>query len=173
VYKGPRSEGGPVMVMFHGGGYILGGLENEESLCRQWCKEFNGVSVNVDYRLAPDFIFPTAQYDAYDSVQWVSAHPNVHGGDLSKGFILAGISAGANLACTASHLARDDGLTPKITGLSLSIPSLMAPQAVPERWKDEYKSREENKDGLILNQDAIAFFRSRSRSPKPIQAGRS
>lgn len=150
------------MVMFHGGGFILGGLENEESLCRQWCKKFNGISINVGYRLAPEFVFPTAPLDAYDSVKWTAANSAIHGGDLSKGFILAGISAGANLACTVSHLARDDGMTPKISGLSLGIPSLLSPQAVPDKWKSEYRSREENRDALILNQDSITYFRRRS-----------
>jgi acetyl esterase/lipase len=148
------------MVMVHGGGYVLGGLENEEALCRQWCTEFDGVSLNVDYRLAPDFAFPTAPHDAYNAVKWTAANSHVHGGDLSKGFIVGGISAGANLVCSVSHLARDDGMTPKITGLFLSIPSLLEPLAVPEKWKSEYKSREENKNALVLNQDAISFFRS-------------
>lgn len=59
------------MVMLHGGGWILGGLENEALLCRKWCEEFNGVSVNVDYRLAPEFKFPIPVHDCYDVVKWV------------------------------------------------------------------------------------------------------
>ena len=162
VYSGPDSSGGPVMVMLHGGGFVLGGLDNEASLCRQWCKEFDGVSINVDYRLAPEFVFPTAPLDAYDAVKWTASNPKIHGGDLSKGFIVAGISAGANLTCVLSHMARDDELNPKLTGLFLSIPSLLSPSAVPDKWKSEYNSREENKLGLILNADALALFRSMS-----------
>lgn len=160
VYRGPNSQGGPVLVMLHGGGWVLGGLENEAHLCQEWCKRFNGVSVNVDYRLAPEFVFPTAVHDAFDAVKWTAANVDVHGGDPTKGFIVGGISAGANLACTVTHLARDEGMLPKLTGVYLSIPSLLSPQAVPDKLKSEYTSREENAQALILNSDAIAFFRS-------------
>lgn len=150
------------MVMLHGGGWILGDLENEAQLCKVWCKEFKGVAINVDYRLAPEVKFPVPLNDCYDAVKWTVTNPGIHGGDLSTGFIVAGISAGANMACVISHLARDDNLMPKITGLYLSIPSLLSPQAVPDKWQSEYKSREEHKMGLILNAEAIALFRSMS-----------
>lgn len=160
TYHGPKSKNGPVLVVFHGGGWVLGGLENEALLCRKWCTMFDGVSINVDYRLAPEHKFPTAVHDCYDTILWTARNPNKHVGDLTKGFIVAGISAGANMAASCSHLARDDDLKPEITGLYLGIPSLLAPEAVPERWKSEYKSREENKDAPILNAGAIALFRS-------------
>jgi acetyl esterase/lipase len=50
--------GSPVLVMYHGGGYCLGGLDNEALLCRKWAAEFGGVGVNVEYRLAPENLFP-------------------------------------------------------------------------------------------------------------------
>lgn len=160
VYRGPQSDGGPVMVMLHGGGFALGGLDNEAHLCRQWCQEFNGVSINVEYRLAPEFKFPVAVYDGYDAVKWAADNPSVHGGNLAKGFIVAGISAGANIACTISHLARDDNLTPRLTGVYLSIPAVLSPEAVPERLKGDYKSRQENQDALVLDNKAVALFGS-------------
>ncbi|KFY14233.1 hypothetical protein V492_02762 [Pseudogymnoascus sp. VKM F-4246] len=159
VYSSQNSRGGPVLVVFHGGGWVLGDLENEALLCRQFCEEFNGVSINVDYRLAPEFRFPTAVYDCYDALKWVAKNPDKHGGDLHKGFIVAGVSAGANMAISSSHLARDETLTPELTGVWLNIPSVMAPEAVPEKWKSEYISREENKDAPILNQASISLFR--------------
>ncbi|OAA60211.1 alpha/beta hydrolase fold-3 domain-containing protein [Niveomyces insectorum RCEF 264] len=159
VYHGPASQGGPVMVMLHGGGWVLGGLDNEALLCRTWCEEVNGVSINVDYRLAPEVKFPVPVFDCYDAVKWVAANSDIHGGNLAKGFVIAGISAGANMACVISHLARDEGMLPPLTGTYLSIPSLLAPQAVPTRWRSEYKSREENKNAPILNEGAISLFR--------------
>lgn len=57
--------------MLHGGGFALGGLDNEALLCRRWCAEYGGVSVNVDYRLAPEHKFPVPVYDSYDAVKWV------------------------------------------------------------------------------------------------------
>jgi acetyl esterase/lipase len=65
------AKSGPVLVVLHGGGWILGGLENEQPLCRKFVQELGGVSFNVDYRLAPEFKFPTAVYDSYDALLWV------------------------------------------------------------------------------------------------------
>jgi acetyl esterase/lipase len=161
VYQGPKSHGGPVMVMLHGGGWVLGGLDNEALLCRMWVEEVDGVCVNVDYRLAPEVTFPVPVYDCYDAIKWTAENAQIHGGDLDKGFVVAGVSAGANMACSVCHLARDDQLQPRISGTYLSIPSLLAPEAVPDRWKPLYTSREENKDAPILNAGAIALFRSK------------
>lgn len=71
VYQGPKSNGGPALVMLHGGGFCLGGLDNEALLCRNFCNEFGGVSVNVDYRLSPEFKFPIPVFDCYDALKWV------------------------------------------------------------------------------------------------------
>ncbi|KAH7379120.1 Alpha/Beta hydrolase protein [Phaeosphaeria sp. MPI-PUGE-AT-0046c] len=159
TYRPRRGKPGPVLVILHGGGWVLGGLDNEALLCRTWAEKFYGVAVNVDYRLAPEFKFPIAVFDCYDAVRWVAANPHVYGGDLSKGFIVGGVSAGANMATTVTHLARDDTMFPSITGCWLSIPSLLAPTVVPERYKKDYLSREQNKDAPILNSGALALFR--------------
>lgn len=68
--KVPPSDGSPVFVMLHGGGYAIGGLDNETLLCRRWTK-LGGIAVNVDYRLAPEHPFPTGVHDAYDALKWV------------------------------------------------------------------------------------------------------
>jgi acetyl esterase/lipase len=70
--KSPQTGGSPVLVMYHGGGFCLGSLDNETLNCRRWVEKFGGVAVNVDYRLAPEHAFPTAVYDAYDALKWVS-----------------------------------------------------------------------------------------------------
>ncbi|KAJ9610806.1 hypothetical protein H2200_005583 [Cladophialophora chaetospira] len=155
IYRSSRSTGlGPVMVMLHGGGWVLGDLDNEALLCRKW----------VDYlaALAPEHVFPTAVYDSYDAVLWIQTAKNAvsFGGDLTKGFVVAGVSAGANMTATLSHLYRDEGHAPPITGLYLSIPSLLAPEAVPDRYKESYRSRDENKDAPVLNERALKLFRN-------------
>jgi hypothetical protein len=76
--------------------------------------------------------------------------------------VVGGISAGANLVAVISHLYRDDRLSPPITGIYLSVPVVLSPEVVPEKYKDRYLSREQNKNAPILNQDAIALFRSTS-----------
>jgi acetyl esterase/lipase len=66
-----QSGGASILVMYHGGGFCLGGLDNETLNCRRWVERFGGVAVNVDYRLAPEHAFPTAVHDAYDALKWV------------------------------------------------------------------------------------------------------
>jgi acetyl esterase/lipase len=69
--KQPPADGSPVLVMYHGGWYCLGGLENEALLCQKWVAECGGVSVNVEYRLAPEHPFPVGVNDTFDALKWV------------------------------------------------------------------------------------------------------
>ncbi|KAF2688269.1 alpha/beta-hydrolase [Lentithecium fluviatile CBS 122367] len=150
TYSRRGNREGPVMVMLHGGGWVLGGFDNEALFCRQRAEMLHGVAMNVEYRLAPGFKFPIPIYDCYDAVKWTAAHPRVHGGDLSGGFIVAGVSAGANMAATITHLARDEGMTPPITDCWLSIPSLLSPAVVPYQYKKDYLRMDPLRDeGLI------------------------
>jgi acetyl esterase/lipase len=68
----PEKAGGPLYVALHGGGFCVGGLENEEAHCRLLCSQLGVVAVNVDYRLAPEHKFPTAHDDCWDATKWVS-----------------------------------------------------------------------------------------------------
>ena len=67
----PEQAGGPLYVMYHGGGWCIGGLENEELLCRLICGKLGFVAVNEDYRLAPEHVFPVAHNDCWDATKWV------------------------------------------------------------------------------------------------------
>jgi acetyl esterase/lipase len=87
----------------------------------------------------------------------VVANLDTIGGDPSKGFILAGTSAGAGIVAVLSHLYRDDQLSPPLRGLYLSVPTVVSPEAVPEKYKDEYTSREENKDAPLMNAKMSAW----------------
>jgi acetyl esterase/lipase len=68
--KNPPVDGCPVFVVYHGGGFCLGGLDSEVVLCRSFVK-LGGIAVNVDYRLAPEHAFPVPFLDAYDALKWV------------------------------------------------------------------------------------------------------
>jgi acetyl esterase/lipase len=72
--KNISSDGCPVFVVFHGGGWVLGDLDNEIVLCRSFTK-LGGVAVNVNYRLAPENPFPIPVEDAYDALKWVRRLP--------------------------------------------------------------------------------------------------
>ena len=76
------------------------------------------------------------------------------GADLVRGFVVAGISAVANIAAVISHLHRDEKLQPPLTGVYQSIPSPMSPENVPKKYRDQHQSREQNKDAPILNEAA-------------------
>ena len=64
-------DGCPGMVVFHGGGYLVGDFETEAWLCALFTK-LGGIAVNVDYRHAPEHVFPAAIHDAFDATAWVS-----------------------------------------------------------------------------------------------------
>ncbi|TKA74431.1 hypothetical protein B0A49_02859 [Cryomyces minteri] len=156
----PPSGGSPLIVMFHGGGFVLGGLENEELNCRLFCERLGFVALNVDYRLAPEHVFPTPVNDCWDALKWAAAHASELNADPSKGFVVGGISAGGNMAAVCGHLARDEKLSPPLTGLFLSIPALLPKEAVPEKYKSKYLSLEQNKNAAILSERAIDLFTS-------------
>lgn len=78
--------------------------------------------------------------------------------DPKKGFIVGGISAGANFSAVISHLARDEHLSPSLTGVYLSIPAVVDPNSMPEKYKSEFLSHEQNKNAPILGSESIDMF---------------
>ena len=103
-----RPKGNPVgvIVYFHGGGWVLGNLDTHDTLCRRIAKESNSTVVAVDYRLSPVHRDPAALDDCYLATEWVSqnlAELGVPDGQL----VVAGDSAGGNLAAAVSLRARD------------------------------------------------------------------
>jgi acetyl esterase/lipase len=82
------------------------------------------------------------------------------GGNAAKAFIIGGISAGANICAVISHLYRDEKISPPLTGVYLSIPSLFSPEVVPERFKDQYHSLEQNANAPVLGKGSMELFAS-------------
>ena len=85
-------EGSPLIFFFHGGGFCLGTLENEEWLCRTFTKELGFVTLNLDYRLAPENKFPAASDDAWDAVKWVRT--SKYGTDNTEARLLMVLTGG-------------------------------------------------------------------------------
>ncbi|KIW22106.1 uncharacterized protein PV07_12522 [Cladophialophora immunda] len=154
----PSTKGYPLVVAFHGGGFCLGGLDGEEADCREFVKRHQCICVNVDYRLAPEYPFPTGVNDSWDALKWIAEHTAELKADPSKGFIVEGCSAGANLAAVVSLMARDKKLSPPLTGELLKIPCLLTADAVPAEYKPLYRSYEQNEDAAILPTPAIQIF---------------
>src|SRR5437667_126022 len=105
----------PVLVYFHGGGWVIGSLETHDGLCRHLANAAGTVVVSVDYRLAPEHPFPASGEDAYAATRWAAADAAVIGGD-AKRIAVGGDSAGGNLAAVVSLMARDRGGPPPHKG---------------------------------------------------------
>ena len=84
------------------------------------------------------------------------------GGDPSKAFIIGGISAGANICAVISHLYRDEKISPPLTGVYLSIPSVFRPEVTPEKYKNLYHSLEQNANAPVLGKGSMDLFNSKT-----------
>ncbi len=102
----------PVVVYFHGGGWVLGNIESHEGICRAVANAGSVIVVTVDYRRAPEHRFPAAAEDAYAATLWAADHAAEFGGDPRR-IAVAGDSAGGNLAAVTCLMARDRG-TPSV-----------------------------------------------------------
>ncbi|EXJ75455.1 uncharacterized protein A1O5_02151 [Cladophialophora psammophila CBS 110553] len=130
----PANHQSPLIVMFHGGGFCVGSPESEEQSCRNFVQAFGAVCVSAGYRLAPEFPFPYAIHDAWDALRWAAKKASSWGADPSAGFVVGGTSAGGNISAILAHLARDEGLSPPLTGQYLAIPAVLPPSVVPEKY---------------------------------------
>ena len=105
----PKGEGPfPVVVYFHGGGWLLGNLDGYDASCRSICNTTDCIVVSVAYRQAPEHKFPAAVNDAYDAVQWVIANAEKLNADGTS-VAVAGEGAGANLATVCCLKVRKEG----------------------------------------------------------------
>lgn len=96
----------PVLVYYHGGGWVRGDLDTHDELCRFLTTELGCLTVAVDYRRAPEHPFPAAVEDAYGALRWTVENAAVFGADPSR-VAVAGDSAGGNLAAVVALVARD------------------------------------------------------------------
>ncbi len=111
----------PVLVYYHGGGFVIGDLESHDGVCRLLTNGAGCVTVAVDYRLAPEAKFPAAVDDCYAATRWVSENAAQLNADPNR-LAVGGDSAGGNLAAVISILARDRK-TPKIVFQLLIYPA--------------------------------------------------
>ncbi len=105
----PSHDRLPVLLYLHGGGFVIGGLETHDSLCRQLALRSGGAVLALDYRLAPEHRFPTAVEDAWAAMAWLSKHGDTLGLDGAR-LAVGGDSAGGTLAAVCAIHARDMGL---------------------------------------------------------------
>jgi acetyl esterase len=125
----------PVIVFFHGSGFVICSIDTHDGLCRQLCNRSGMIVVSVDYALAPEQKFPAAPDDCLAATRWVAENAPAFGGDPAR-MVVAGDSAGGNLAAVTALRLRDGG------GPSLRAQLLMYP--VTDHYSagtDSYRSR--------------------------------
>ncbi len=108
VYRPVLGETLPVLVYFHGGGFVICNLDTHDRQCRSLANASRCAVISVDYRLAPEHKYPAAADDAYAATQYVAEHAAEFGVDPNR-IAVGGDSAGGNLAAVVSLLARDRG----------------------------------------------------------------
>jgi acetyl esterase/lipase len=161
----PKSSS-PLVVWYFGGGFIRGSPKDAEEACRSYVLEFGCVCVAPSYRVAPEHPFPTAITDAFDALSWAVKNAANWGADPFEGFVIAGPSAGANVAAAVTLLARDAGMHPMPTGQHLVIPQTTHPNAVPEQHKPYYLAHEDNKNAPAFT-GAFVDFILKTYNPDP------
>ena len=138
----------PVLVYYHGGGWVIGDLDTHDGVCRHLANASGCAVVSVDYRLAPEHKFPAAVEDAWAATGWVAEQSDALG--LAAGRLaVGGDSAGGNLAAVISLMARDAG-APKIAYQMLFYPGIDLSMSFP--------SQRELEEGYLLTKHNQRWF---------------
>ena len=148
VYRPVTDSALPVVVFFHGGGWVIGDLDSHDTVCHRLAAGVPAVVVSVAYRLAPEHRFPAAVEDCEAATRWVSDHAGALGGDPDR-LAVAGDSAGGNLAAVVALRARDAG------GPPLAFQLLVYPVTDATRSQPSYT---ENGTGYLLEADTMRWF---------------
>ncbi|NMI00963.1 alpha/beta hydrolase [Pseudonocardia acidicola] len=148
IYTPEGSGGKPVIVYFHGGGWVIGELDTVDRPVRGIANRTGAVIVSVDYRLAPEHRYPAAFDDSYAATVWVAEHAAELGGDPAR-IAVAGDSAGGNLAAAVALAARDRG------GPNLVAQLLIYPVT---DFAFSTRSYEENGEGYLLQRGSMTWF---------------
>ena len=148
VYRPPSEVLLPVVVYFHGGGWVIGDIASHDASCHRLAAGVPAVVVSVDYRRAPEHPFPAAVDDCEAVTAWVAGQAAALGADPTR-LAVAGDSAGGNLAAVVARRARDaDG--PPIAFQLLIYPATDMTRSLP--------SHIENGSGYLLDTDTMAWF---------------
>jgi acetyl esterase len=146
----PHGQGPfPLMVFFHGSGFVLCSLDTHDGLARNLCAGADCVVVSVDYRLAPEHKFPAAPDDCLAATRWVAQNASALNGDEGR-IMVVGDSAGGNLAAVTALRVRDEG-GPKLIGQLLIYP-------VTDYYQPGTPSMTENAEGFGLTRDGMIWF---------------
>lgn len=151
----PDDGGGrPLLVYFHGGGFVMGDLDTHDAPCRALCREADVHVLSVAYRLAPEHVFPAAVDDGYAAFRWARANAATLGADPTR-VAVGGDSAGGNIAAVVAL----DAARLKEPAPALQLLLYPATDRT-RRWRSEDLFSE----GLVLTREDVAWF---ARTYKP------
>jgi len=160
IYQPNGAAVKPVLVYFHGGGWVIGSLDAYDATCRELAQEAGCVVVSVDYRLAPEHRYPAAPEDCHAAVKWVAANAASLGAD-PKRLAVGGDSAGGNLSAVVSQMARDKG------GPAIRFQLLVYPVTDADFTRRSYI---DNAEGYLLTTAAMHWFWDHYIPSKPQRA---
>ncbi len=145
-----KGQSKPAMMYFHGGGFVIGGLESHDRLCRKLAIATGQLVIAIDYRLGPESRFPAAFLDAIDSWKWLQENAKDFGVD-PKAISVCGDSAGGLLAHLVGAVASKEDIGEKPAALGLIY---------PVKWGvDDTNSRKVlSKENIVLTQDLLDWF---------------
>ncbi len=139
----------PLLVFFHGGGFVVGDLETHDDLCRLLCRDAGVHVLAIDYRLAPEHPAPAAIEDCYAAYRWALEHAAELGADPSR-VAVGGDSAGGNLSAVVCQLARNDGI---------ALPALQLLLYPATNFAADSRSKTLFADGYFLTKKDMDWFR--------------
>lgn len=153
TYTPPLARGNePLVIYFHGGGWVLGNVDQEDSICRMVSNQCQARVVSVEYRLAPAHKSPAALDDCVAAAKWALDHFS------AENVTLMGCSAGGNLAFGSALRLIDEGKSQVVKGVVAVVPVTVHPDVVPVSQKSRYTSYEEHAIHTINTASAMQTF---------------
>lgn len=152
------SEGWPVFLYMHGGGWVLGNIDTENVHCTNWCSRARCVVVSVDYRLAPEHPYPAAFEDTWEAYLWTIENAKALNVNLSK-FAAGGSSAGGNLTAALTHKINAYNQTSKEKVPELILQVLIVPVCDNTATPESYESWKKYEHTATLSAEKMMWYR--------------
>ena len=148
LYRPHSSGPHPMVVYFHGGGWVIGNLDTDDGFCRELCAQSGAIIVSVDYRHAPEARYPAAVDDGFAAVRWIADNAAALGGNPGS-LAVSGWSAGGNIAAVVCQMARD------ANGPALAGQLLICPVTDCDFSRTSYQ---DNAEGYVLTTELMRWF---------------
>lgn len=142
-------EPGPAMLFFHGGGFVIGDIDTHASIAAEFARQLDLPVISVDYRLAPEHLWPAASDDCEAAARWVASNPAELGRAVTS-LALAGDSAGGQLAAVAAIDLRDRPAAVPVIAQLLIYPAA--------DLGTDYPSLKQFAEGYVLTERGMAWF---------------